>query len=321
MFKNMFLIVTSTIFFSIFFLSSCDDKPVNSFDSEERHLPRTAGGGNTTLVNPYEYVGIEHNKYLDVFMVKLESSINNGSFNNIPYKSNAHRAAMADVCIASFDLVYPQHNLTKQELEDLYDDLDINSWDNTNGDLHIMKNKAFDALDLDATTDEKLFTKNLINDMIFVIENSDPEDIFIDMNNVINQHEQRILTHSWNTNEDYALGTISVAKHSLQFWENYYMNLPYTLSLKSNNSKQHLSEEEQAAQRKERKVKGSIVLTADVVGYVAGGVSGAVASSALGPAGTVGGVLGGKAIGSFVASSTVGGAIAVYDALKDFFTL
>lgn len=83
MFKNMFLIVTSTIFFSIFFLSSCDDKPVNSSDSEERHLPRTAGGGNTTLVNPYEYVGIEHNKYLDVFMVELDSSINSGSFNNI----------------------------------------------------------------------------------------------------------------------------------------------------------------------------------------------------------------------------------------------
>ena len=117
-----------------------------------------------------------------------------------------------------------------------------------------------------------------------------------------------ILSEEWNSNETYALGALAVAKHSVQFWKNYDFSVFENSKLAK------------ASRKKEANPRSSIIVGADVAGYVVGGVVGATGGSFAGPAGTVGGFLGGKAAGAWAGSAAAATAIAIYDAWSDFFS-
>lgn len=149
-----------------------------------------------------------------------------------------------------------------------------------------------------ASEHDRTFTMNLLNDVYSKVYNSrDDKEAFANLESVISYHERVILSEKWNSDENYALGTLAVIKHSTNFWKSY------NFSTFSN-------------------VKAPNARNSAVVGYVVGGVTGAATAtgSFLSPAGTVGGFVGGKLVGAATASATVASAIAVYDYFVDFFS-
>lgn len=156
---------------------------------------------------------------------------------------------------------------------------------------------------------EQEFTNNLLQDIYEVSSKgyNSEEEAYIALEEVVKKHEKLILSEEWSSEETYALGALAVSKHSVQFWKNY------DFSVFEN------SELSKSSKIKETNPRSSIIVGADVAGYVVGGVVGGTGGSFLGPAGTVGGVLGGKAAGAWVGSAAAATAIAIYDAWDDFF--
>ncbi|WP_035664061.1 hypothetical protein, partial [Flavobacterium sp. ACAM 123] len=169
----------------------------------------------------------------------------------------------------------------------------------------VLKNKA-------SNKDEE-FTINLLEDINTTSTRSysSEEEAYKTLEEVIIKHEKLILSQEWSSEEKYALGAVSVAKHSVQFWKNY----DFSIFGDSKLSKSYSAKSDDP--------RSSIIVGADVAGYVVGGVVGGVAGLAVGPvtlgAGTVAGVLGGKAVGAWAGSAAAATAIAIYDAWSDFF--
>ena len=79
----------------------------------------------------------------------------------------------------------------------------------------VLKNKA-------SNKDEE-FTNNLLTDIFTVSSKQyDSDEVAYDgLEKVIKEHEVLILSQNWTSEEKYALGSLAVAKHSVEFWRNY----------------------------------------------------------------------------------------------------
>ncbi|CEN52460.1 hypothetical protein [Capnocytophaga canis] len=257
----------------------------------------------TDSKNPLEYIGIEHNKFMEKFMYHLEKSKENGTWNNVIFLSEDYKVNFAKVMNEAFHSCYPKSNSTIARQIDFYNQLNLNEIFNNNSVNEL--DMAETVLNSKATKKDKEFTMNLLKDVYSTIDNAvNDEEAYRELEKVIAKHENLILSQDWKTNEDYALGAIAVAKYSSQFWKDYdFSKFRYNSMVSRPNNP-----------------SSSIIVGADIAGYVVGGVVGATAGSFGGPAGSVGGFLGGKAFGAWAGSGAAATALAIYDAWSDFFS-
>lgn len=303
--KNSVLkLVNPLLFFGVFL--SCNSDPEVSISTNNSSDISTLR--QTQLINPLEYIGVAHNIYLEEFTSNLELSYSKGEWNDIEFLSNEYKTQFSKISNDAFLKLFPESNSTPSKQELIYDDLKMNEWfDNDSIDELML---AESVLDEKATAKDKEYTMNLLHDVYNAINNSlDDESAYKELENVIMIHENKILTQNWNSNEDFALGALAVAKYSAEFWKNYDFS-------KFNQNNFGLAS-------KPKNPRSSIIVGADVAGYVIGGVVGGIAGVSIGSvtlgAGTVAAFLGGKAAGAWGGSAAAATAIGIYDAWSDWF--
>lgn len=284
----------------LLFLNSCnEDSSLENNIGKENYATTYQRNG---LINPMEYVGIEHNKFMEKFTYNLELSINKNEWNEVPFLSENFKTNFAKIMNDSFHSSYTESTSTVATQIDYYNQLDMNEFFD-NDSTHEL-NLAESVLNSKATLKDKEYTMNLLKDVYDAINNStNDEEAYIELTKVIVKHENLILSENWKSDEDNALGALAVAKYSSEFWKNYDIT-KITISNGALNR---------------RNPRSSVIVGADVAGYVVGGVVGATGGSFAGPAGSVGGFLGGKALGAWAGSGAAATAIAIYDAWSDFF--
>ena len=275
---------------------------------------------NSELINPMEYVGVEHNKFMAEFTSSLENSYKNNNWSKTIFLSDNYVKKFSSIMNDAYHKRYKLSTSTVEYQENVYRQLDLNEWfdkdQTTSLDLaksvmskgtHLKSAKT--NLENKTSNKDQLFTTNLLQDIYETSskEYSSEEEAYIALEEVVQEHEKLILGENWNSDETYALGALAIAKHSVQFWKNY----DFSVFENSGLAKSY--------RKKGRNPRSSIIVGADVAGYVVGGVVGATGGSFAGPAGTVGGFLGGKAAGAWVGSAAAATAIAIYDAWSDFF--
>jgi hypothetical protein len=287
--KNVFRTVFVLLFVVSMGFYACSEDATNT-ETDQTVTPKA------TFVNPLEYVGIEHNEFMQVFTQKLEESFHNGQWDRVAFLSNDFKYTFSSVMNDAYHMRYTQTNSTVAYQMSIYDQVNINEW--FDGDNNTSLDLAANVLNSNATPRDRDFTMNLLHDL-FVAGNS--PDAFNAVGAVINHHEQLILSETWTPNEDYALGAIAVAKYSKIFWESYNFSV-FSYGAEDVDP------------------RNATIVGADAAGYVIGGVTGGTAGSFAGPAGTVGGVLGGKAAGAWVGSAAAATAFVIYDAFVDFFS-
>lgn len=294
---NKYIFRLATILTLIFGVYSCSDD-----SSDTTALQRKQWS------NPLEYIGIAHNIYMEEFTHYLELSYNNEEWSDIDFLSGEYKTQFSKISNEAFLKLFPESNSTTAKQEIIYDDLKMDEWFNNDSIDELML--AEEVLNERATAKDKEYTMNLLNDVYKAINNSpDDQKAYEELEKVIIRHENLILTQNWDSNEDYALGALAVAKYSTEFWKNYDFS-----KFSQNNS---------GYANKAKNRRSSLVVGADVAGYVIGGVVGGVAGVTVGPitlgAGTVAGVIGGKVVGAWAGSAAAATAIAIYDAWSDFF--
>lgn len=308
--KNKFkLIAIFTLLFSASIFNACSSDVVNEIDTVSESQ------------NPLEYVGIEHNKLMAEFTIILEESYKKNQWSKIEFLSDDYITQFSSIMNDAYHKTYEKTTSTVDIQKNVYSQLNLTEWfDNDNEtSLDLAKavlrkgtysKSAKNVLKNKASSKDEEFTTNLLQDIYTTSAKSysSEEEAYKALEVVIKNHEKLILSQEWTSEEKYALGAVAVAKHSVQFWKNYDFSIFSNSKLAKNYS------------GKEKDPRSSILVGADVAGYVVGGVSGGVAGSFLGPAGTVGGVIGGKLAGGFTASATATAAIAIYDAWSDFFS-
>ena len=143
-------------------------------------------------------------------------------------------------------------------------------------------------------------TIKILNDIrnAFTTSISD-EDFIANMNLLLQQNEQEICAIQWNSNETFALSTISIAKYSNIFWVSYLTNQSIMVSKYTGRG---------SYIQVQQKNKGWLVagVTADAVGGIVGSITGFTAGifGGCGAGGLVG-YFGGKIIGAAGASGAV----------------
>lgn len=288
-------------------LNSCNDESLteNLSNSENSEITYQMRSG---LKNPLEYVGVAHNEYMKEFTTNLENSFNQGKWENISFLSPEFKTNFSQISNEAFIKLFPNSDSDTDKQEIIYNELDINEWfDNDSTDELML---AESILNTKATQKDKEFTMNLLIDVYNAINNATSDEIaYNELDKIITKHENLILSQEWSSNEDNALGALAITKYSAEFWKNYDFS-------KFNQSNTNLA-------GRARNSRSSVIVGADVAGYVIGGVVGGAAGVAVGPvtlgAGTVAGVLGGKAVGAWTGSAVAATAIAIYDAWSDWF--
>ncbi len=272
----------------------------------------------TTKKNPLEYVGIEHNKFMRQFTIELKKS--EKKWKKIDFLSDEYETFFSSIMNDAYHNCYDSSTSTIEFNKGVYKQLNLKEWfdgDSINS-LDLAKavmnegsliTTSKSNLKEKATIKDEKFTMALLQDIFEVSSKkyNSKQESFNALEKIIKKHENLILSQDWKKEETYALGALAIAKYSTQFWKNYDFSLSKN-SIFPNYYK-----------NKEMAPSSSIIVGADVAGYVIGGVIGGVSGSAVGPAGTIGGVLGGKAIGAWTGSAAAATALAIYDAWSDFF--
>jgi hypothetical protein len=282
--------------FLTFTLNSCsEDSKLEQLESSD--LKNKSYSAN---INPMEFVGVEHNKFMTEFTALVEEHKNNGGFKDIEYLSDDFRDEMSVLLHQANNSYYPENNTTVEFYQNAYDSINIKEIFTSRNN---MLKSAQVVLSNQTTEKDKEFTMNLLNDILYY-DNSNSK--FKSLQDLIAYHESIILNESWKENETSALGAVAIAKHSNIFWTNSnFLNGDY---------------EGKTTQSDPR---SGIIVGADAAGYVIGGVVGGVAGTTVAGvtfgAGTVVGVIAGKFVGGFVGSGAAATGIAIYDAFTDFF--
>ena len=297
--KKLLLYLSFLTFVFCTVMSSCDQK--NDLSSLIISGSSQNINSENKLSNPLEYIGREHNLFMSDFTYYLENSYLNNDWNNIEFLSDQYKSQFSKIMNDAFHKRYSESTSTISFQESIYNQLEIDEW--FDEDASTCFDLAETVLVNKATNKDKEFTIKLLNDIYTTTKEATYYgSVYSDLEEVISRHEVLILSENWSSNEDFALGALAVAKYSLLFWENYDFSVfPNSNIYRAPNT------------------RNSIIVGADVAGYVIGGAVGATGGSFAGPAGTVGGFLGGKAIGAWAGSSAAAAGIAIYDAWKGFF--
>lgn len=292
--------VLGTAFLASGLWACSDEFSANDANEDKFSLNENSNLRNRMDMNPFEYVGVEHNLFMEKFTKHLEESYQNGEWNDIEFLNEAYKIKFSEIMDLAYHSQYEYSTSTVSYQMDIYDQLDLDEW--YDGDEITPIDLANDVLENNASLKDKEFTLNLLNDIFQTTNNiTDNELALIELEQVILRHEELILSEEWQENEDYALGALAVAKHSLIFWRDYDFTKITNYHAKGRNP------------------RSAIVVGADSAGFVIGGGVGAASGSFLGPAGTVGGFLGGKAAGAWAGSTAALTAIGIYDAWNDYF--
>jgi len=285
----------SLLLFALINLSSC------TTDLQELNESKTIKTlSNPNPENPLEIVGVLHNEALASFMNEITTEFQNGEWDNIEYGSEEYIEQFSQTSFNALINRSFETDLSQSKIKHIYKNMNLNEWSEIElyGILSQTKNTLAKSK---STSKDKEFTTDLLNDIFEVLENSNSDDeALINLELVISKNENLILSQEWAENETYALGAIAVAKHSLIFWKDFDFT---SIEIQTNG-----------------KPEKSIIVGADIAGYVVGGVVGGVSGSFAGPAGTVVGVLGGKVGGAWIASSAASAGIGIYKAWRSFFS-
>ena len=305
----MFTLLISTSFFN-----SCSPDGINGIET------------NVVNKNPLEFIGVEHNKFMSKFTKRLEDRYKKKKWSNIEFLSDNYVTELSTLMNSSFHDTYEKSTSTIETQKSIYNQLNLNEWfdgdEYTSLDLakEVLKNGNYTTLakktlQSKASKKDEEYTNNLLNDIYEVSakEYNSKEESFSALTKVIEKHEKLILSENWSSDENYALGAIAIAKYSTQFWENYDFSIFENSKIANKSSRK----------KQDPGIRSSIVVGADVAGYVIGGVVGGVFGTVIGPytfgAGTLAGVFLGKAVGGFVASGVALTAIGIFDSWSDFF--
>jgi len=269
--------------------------------------------GNKLLsysTNPYDSIGIIHNEIMAYAVGLIEERVDTINFPYYNYGTNEFKEFSAKVLYDAADSAdYLCPEATTEDYEEIYDEMNLNTWfssltnstDQTMDDLFDIANNI---LLKKATIKDRYYTLNLLIDIKDTYDNYTGEEFFnIALTKIIN-HETLILAENWNENEKAALVTVAVAKHSCEFWANYFYpenkqkNSDIILTMSGN-------------------AEAGIIMFSDVVG---GTVTGITTAAALGKAtcglGTVFGWMWGRAVGAAGASGAAALAIHLGRLLK-----
>lgn len=292
--KNLFTSVFILLLISSIGFYACSDD-ITTIESDE-----TVNAKNTRT-NPLEYIGIEHNVFMESFTRKLEESHNSRGWHRVNFLSDDYKTTFASVMNEAYRERYTQTNSTVDYQIEVYDRLNLKEWFDRDATTSI--DIAEGVLRDTATDRDREFTMNLLNDLYNAINSAQTDaEAFNNIGDVVTRHESLILSQNWSAGEEYALGAVAVAKYSAEFWKNY-----------------DFSRYNSGARLDDVNPRSGVIVGADTAGYVVGGVVGGTGGSFAGPAGTVGGVLGGKAAGAWIGSGAAATAFAIYDAWSDFF--
>ncbi|MCB0702764.1 MAG: hypothetical protein KDC55_08655 [Ignavibacteriae bacterium] len=283
----------------VLFTSSCSDEKITSSEDFQ-------GVYETIYItNPLDSLGIIHNEILSEFVYNLEYSYLNDDFDGVTFPSNDFNTNIASSLNKAYDSTSYFSSSTQQLQEDLLDSLDLDNWFSS-ANYTAMFYDVEKILKDYASTQDSIFTINLINDIKDIIISGTSNDVFDELETIVNSHETLILAEDWDSTEVFALSALAVAKHSTQFWKSFFNT---HLAKMSKNNKVQYSNGDKA-----------LVVGADAAGAVVGSIKGAIIGSVVSPvAGTIGGYFAGKIVGGVSASSTAIAVLAVRDLWADLF--
>lgn len=285
-------------FLTLLFLliaSSCSEEKLTNH-KEQNH----SAGLIVYTTNPLDSLGIIHNDILEKFTIYLEEDYLDGDFVDVIFPSNDFNSNVASALNKACDST-PYFSTSSVQLQkDLQDSLNLNNWFSSSN-YSTMFSDVEDVLKNHVTTKDSLYTINLMNDIKDIILQGTTNDVFDELETAINLHESLILAQSWDSSEVFALGAIAVAKHSTQFWKDFF-TAPYGKKVKYNNLLYSNGEK-------------ALIVGANAAGAIVGSIKGAIVGSALSPsADTIGGYFAGKVAGAFIGS----GAAMTYIGVKNF---
>ncbi len=301
--KSFIIKNVAILIFSLIFISCEQSNPVYNNSSDFGHYTLYS-------TNPLEAIGIEHNIILTEFTRLAKISELNGEFENMTYPSIPFKSKMASLMNTTYHNVYPGSNTTELTWSNLYTIMNIDSYFQANGDVSFMFLEAESILSLHATLKDYNYTMDFLNDISELLDSPDSTlDVLVEMQSIVASHEQAILSESWGSNETFALGTIAVAKHTCQFWIDYYIQNP--------SSKVDIKNYDLPVLLANKKLYKGTVAAADMIGAIVGSIKGATIGSGICPgAGTLVGYYAGKVAGGALTSSAALGIFGVIDFWK-----
>ena len=156
---------------------------------------------NSELVNPMEYVGIEHNKFMAKFTNSLETSYKNKNWTKVEFLSDSYVEQFSSVMNKSYHKQYEFSTSTVEYQKNIYKELDLSEWfdsdETTSLDLakSVMKSgrhlkSARNNTENIATDKDQQFTNNLLQDIYVTSskEYNSEEEAYLALEKVVNKH-------------------------------------------------------------------------------------------------------------------------------------
>ena len=297
--SNFKYLLLSILLFSF----SCNEN--REYDLISKYSSST---NSVNFINPYEQVGVEHNILMTEFVRLFDSIRTNQSIDTLGYPLEMKNWVLP-IIRTTFYNIYPEATFSTQTFDSVYNEMEIISYLDNNGSYEFMFNQAKDYIDVYATNKDSIYTMNFLNDIKSLLDNYEGEtDILVDFLGIINQHEAVILNEQWDSTESFSLGIIAVAKHSCQFWQQYFAQSP-TVS-----DKHQFYFIQETKKDPKKGIEKGVVVASDAVGSIVGSIEGAMIGSGISPvAGTIRGYYVGKVVGAVSASSSALAVIELID--------
>jgi len=266
--------------------------------------------------NPYEQVGIVHNILLTEFVRLYDSTKNVEEIDTLVYPYEI-RSWTIPILYKTFNNIFPENTFSIQAMDSIYNEIEAISYINNSGSYEFMYAQAKYFIDSYATSKDSTYLTNFLSDIESLLDNFDSNtDILIDYMAIINKHESLILSQQWDSTESFSLGFLAVAKHSCEFWQQYFNQIQNYNQIQTSNNHYKYNIQETKKDPKQQVLKG-VVVTCDAVGSIVGSIKGAILGSTLGgPLATLGGYYVGKLYGAVIGSGTALTVISLVDFWK-----
>lgn len=126
--KKKILFISFILFTFITIITSCEKNnslPVIDKNSQVEKA--------TDLINPFEYVGVEHNRILKEFTLALERSFINKEWVGIKFLSDEYKNNFSEIIDMSYHKLYPNSESTVSAQKQLFVDINASKLFDNNG--------------------------------------------------------------------------------------------------------------------------------------------------------------------------------------------
>ncbi|ROL61123.1 hypothetical protein D9V86_07425 [Bacteroidetes/Chlorobi group bacterium ChocPot_Mid] len=278
---------------------ACNEKP------SDNSIQKVIKPHYTEFINPYDSVGIKHNILLSDIMSYLD--LNPQLLTSVQAPSLSFDSLIASLVCNAYINTNINSNCTINNSLTAYYFYDTQSLSNTPDTINIgsIFNSTIESILLIATTRDYNYCQRIYHAIEFCSdENNYPNNqaAFLALNDSLTSISNSMGLESWISNEYFSLEMLSVAIHSCQFWQNYFL-------IHSMYKQKHPVVQEKATARQ------VAIVAADCVGALHGAYKGAIISSGT-AIGTLVGAVGGGIIGAISYSAGMAGLFEIWDAWK-----